>query len=279
MTNYISPELTIGNRRFVWGSRTYVMGIVNVSPESFSGDGLTRVEDAVEQAQRFAEQGADIIDIGGMSTRPNFDEISVEQERDRVVPVVRAVVAAVDLPVSIDSYRSQVASAALMAGASIVNDITGFRRDPAMARLVAGYKVAAIVMHNQRGRAFHEVIADIKAGLTESLALADDAEVARKRLIIDPGFGFGWAPGQSLEIIRRLAELRDLGLPILTGTSRKSSIGAVLGLPEDQRAWGTAASVALSIANGADIVRVHDVGEMLQVVKVADAIVRAQRES
>ncbi len=276
VTNYLSPDLTIRNKRFVWGSRTFVMGIVNVSPESFSGDGLSSVEDAVEQAQRFARQGADVIDVGGMSTRPNFDEISVEHERDRVVPVVRAIVAAVDLPVSIDTYRTEVASAALMAGASIVNDITGFRRDPAMPRLVAGYKAAAIVMHNQRGRQFHDVIGDVKAGLNESLALADDAGVNREQLIIDPGFGFGWTHTQSLEIVRRLSELRDLGLPILVGTSRKSSIGAVLDLPEDQRAWGTAASVALSIANGADIVRVHDVPEMLQVCKVADAIVRAK---
>jgi dihydropteroate synthase len=274
VTNYLSPSLTIRGKRFEWGSRTYVMGIVNVSPESFSGDGLSSVDDAVEQAQRFAAEGADIIDVGGMSTRPNFQEISVEQERDRVVPVVRAIVAAVDLPVSIDSYRAEVASRALMAGASMVNDITGFRRDPAMARLVAGYKVPAVVMHNQRGRPFHDVIADIKAGFAESLALADDAEVAREQLILDPGFGFGWTPAQSFESIRRLAELRDLRLPLLVGTSRKSAIGAVLDVPEDERTYGTAATVALAIANGADIVRVHDVAEMAQVCKVADAIVR-----
>jgi dihydropteroate synthase len=159
----------------------------------------------------------------------------------------------------------------------MVNDITGFRHDPPMARVVAGWRAPAVVMHNQRGRSFHDVIGDIRAGFEESLALAHDAGVAREQIVLDPGFGFGWTPAQSLEIIRRLAELRDFGLPLLVGSSRKSAIGAVLDLPEDQRAWGTAASVALAIANGTDLVRVHDVAAMVQVRKVADAIVRAPR--
>ena len=161
-----------------------------------------------------------------------------------------------------------------MAGAHMVNDITGFRKEPAMARTVAGFEVPAVVMHNQRGRNFTDVIGDIRAGFEESLALAHDAEVKRSRLILDPGFGFGWTVPQNFEMLRRLGELRSFGLPLLMGTSRKSSVGAVLGLPEDQRGWGTAATVALAIANGADIVRVHDVAEMLQVVKIADATVR-----
>ena len=267
--------MTIRDRAFEWGARTYVMGIVNVSPESFSGDGVDSVEAAVEQAQRFEAKGADIIDIGGMSTRPNFKELTEQQERDRAIPAVRAIADAVSLPVSIDTYRSSVAMAALQAGAHMVNDVTGFRGDPPMARVVAGWRVPAVVMHNQRGRAFHDVIGDIRDGFEESLALADDAEVERSQIILDPGFGFGWTPAQSLEMIRRLGELRDLGLPLMVGTSRKSAIGAVLDLPEDERAWGTAATVAIAIANGADIVRVHDVAEMTQVRKVADAIVRA----
>ncbi|HEX5141550.1 MAG TPA: dihydropteroate synthase [Dehalococcoidia bacterium] len=274
MTTYLAPSLTVRDRVFTWGARTYVMGIVNVSPESFSGDGLSSAEAAVEQAKRFETEGADIIDVGGMSTRPNFQEISAAEERERVVPAVRAIVEAVSLPVSVDTYRAEVAAASLMAGAHMVNDITGFRRDPAMARTVAGYRVPAVVMHNQRGRHFTDVVADITAGFKESLALADDAEVARDHLILDPGFGFGWSVPQNFEMLRRLGELKALGLPLLVGTSRKSSIGAVLDLPEDQRLWGTAASVAISIANGADIVRVHDVTEMLQVVKIADACYR-----
>jgi dihydropteroate synthase len=266
--------MTIRDRVFEWGVRTYVMGIINVSPESFSGDGVDSVDAAVEQARRFEAEGADIIDIGGMSTRPNFQELTERQEMERAVPAVEAVSDAVSLPVSIDTYRSGVAMAALQAGAHMVNDITGFRHDPPMARMVAGWRVPAVVMHNQRGRPFHDVIGDIRAGFEESLALAHDAEVARERLILDPGFGFGWTPQQSLEIVRRLGELRDFGLPLLVGSSRKSAIGAVLGLPEDQRVWGTAATIALSIANGADIVRVHDVAEMVQVRKLADAIVR-----
>lgn len=276
VTAYLTPSLTVRERVFEWGARTYVMAIVNVSPESFSGDGVSSVAEAVALAKRFEAEGADIIDVGGMSTRPNFREITEKQEIDRAVPAVEAISDAVSLPVSIDTYRSNVALAALQAGAHIVNDITGFRRDPPMARVVAGWGVPAVVMHNQRGRPFHDVAGDIIAGFRESLALADDAGVSRDRIILDPGFGFGWTPQQSLEIIRRLGELREFGLPLLVGSSRKSALGAVLDLPEDQRAWGTAATVALSIANGADIVRVHDVAEMVQVRKVADAIVRGR---
>jgi dihydropteroate synthase len=277
--------MTIRDRRFEWGSRTYIMGIVNLSPESFSGDGLSDVEAAVEQAKRFAAEGADIIDIGGQSTRPGFQELSIEDEIERIEPAVREIVDALDLPVSIDSYRAEVVEAALQAGAHMVNDVYGLRRDPAIPRLVAGWDVPAVVMHNQRGRAFHEVIADIRAGFEESLALADDAGVKREQLILDPGFGFGWVAAserekniaRDTEILRRLGELRDFGLPILVGTSRKSSLGAVLDKPEpDERLWGTAATIAIAIANGADIVRVHDVAEMAQVCRMTDAIVRAR---
>lgn len=253
------------------------MGIINLSPESFSGDGLGSVEDAVEQARRFAADGADIIDIGGQSTRPGFEELSPQQEIDRVVPVVRAIVAAAGLPVSIDAYRVEVAEAALRAGANMVNDIWGLRHDPAMPRLVAAWGVPAVAMHNQRGRAFHDVIGDVRAGFEETLALADDAGLPRDRIILDPGFGFGWTPAQNLEMLRRLSELRDMGLPLLVGTSRKSTLGTVLELPEDQREWGTAATVALAIASGADIVRVHNVAAMAQVARMTDAVVRAGR--
>jgi dihydropteroate synthase len=250
------------------------MGIVNVSPESFSGDGLADLRAAVEQAKRLEADGADIIDVGGQSTRPNFEEMSVEDEIERLVPAISAIVDSVGLPVSVDAYRAEVAAAALAVGAHIVNDIWGFRRDPDMARLVAAWRVPAVLMHNQRGREFHDVVGDIRNGFHESIDLAAEAGVQREQLILDPGFGFGWTLDQNLEMLQRLAELRSLGLPLLVGTSRKSTIGAILDAPEDARIWGTAATVAVAIVNGADIVRVHDVAEMVQVCKITDAIVR-----
>ena len=273
------PEaLTIGGRRFDWGSRSYVMGIINVTTDSFSGDGLgLDVEAAVAQGRRFVEEGADILDVGGESTRPGFQAVSPEEEMRRVLPVVERLVREVDVPVSIDTYKAGVARAALEAGAHLVNDIWGFRHDAGMAPLVAEYGVPAIVMHNQRGRDLREVIGDIRAGLEASLRLAGQAGIPRQRLIIDPGFGFGWAEEHSLEMLRRLRELRDFGLPVLIGTSRKSTIGAVLGgVPAGERLMGTAATVAIAVAHGADIVRVHDVAEMVQVCRVADAVVRGQ---
>jgi dihydropteroate synthase len=269
-----SRSLWLGSRVFEWGSRTYVMGIINVSPESFSGDGRARVSDAVAQAERFAAEGADILDVGGQSTRPGFEEISVAEEVRRVAPVIERIVRRVELPVSVDTYRSEVARAALDAGASLLNDIWGFRHDPQMAVLAAQRGVPAVVMHNQRGREFEDVIGDIRRGLEESIRIASRAGLPREHLIVDPGFGFGWTPAQNLEMLRRLAELRALGLPILVGTSRKSTIGAVLDLPVEQRLMGTAATVAIAIANGADIVRVHDVAEMVQVARMSDAVVR-----
>ncbi len=264
----------MGGRTFEWGSRTYVMGIINVSPESFSGDGQSGVDEAVKQAERFAEEGADILDVGGQSTRPGFDEIGAEEEVRRVAPVIQRIKARVGLPLSIDAYRSVVVEAALDAGAEMVNDIWGFRHDPALAVLAARRGVPAVVMHNQRGREFEDVIGDIRRGLGESIKIAERSGMAREQLILDPGFGFGWTPEQNLEMLRRLGELRTLGLPVLIGTSRKSTIGAVLDKPEDQRLFGTAATVAIAIANGADIVRVHDVAEMVQVCRMTDAIVR-----
>jgi dihydropteroate synthase len=271
---YFAPTMTIRDRLFEWGSRTYVMAIVNVSQESFSGDGVRSVDEAVAQAKRFAVEGADIIDVGGQSTRPGFDELSVEAEIDRVAPAIMAISQAVDLPVSIDAYRAQVVAAGLEAGAHAVNDIWGFRHDPALADLVAEAGAPAVVMHNQRGRKYHDVIGDIRNGIQESFRIAEAAGALRSNLIADPGFGFGWTPEHSLEMLRRLAELKDLELPLLVGSSRKSAIGSVLGVPEDQRIFGTAATVAVAVANGADMVRVHDVAAMIQVCRMTDAIVR-----
>jgi dihydropteroate synthase len=252
------------------------MGVVNVSPDSFSGDGLATADAALEQARCFVDEGADILDVGGQSTRPGFEDLSPDEEIARVVPAIERIGTALDAPVSIDTYKAPVARRALEAGAHMLNDIWGFRCDSSLADLCVEFNVPAVVMHNQRGREFSgDVIADIRVGLEETITIAEGAGLPRDRLIIDPGFGFGWTVEQNFEILRRLGELRDLGLPMLVGTSRKSAIGGVLDdAPVDQRLFGTAATVALAIAAGADIVRVHDVREMRDVVRAADAIVR-----
>jgi dihydropteroate synthase len=276
-TSVPSP-ITIRGREFRWGSRTYVMGVVNVTPDSFSGDGLgLDAEAAVAQGRRFEEEGADILDVGGESTRPGFDSIPVEEELRRVVPVVRRLAVETALPVSIDTYKPEVAEAAIAAGAHMLNDIWGFRHEgdgERLARLAAASGLPAVVMHNQRGRPFHDVVGDLLIGFRESLRIAREAGVPEERLIIDPGFGFGWDAEQNLEMLRRLAELRVLGRPVLIGTSRKSTIGKVLDLPAEERLEGTAATVAVAIAHGADIIRVHDVKAMVRVARMTDAIVR-----
>jgi dihydropteroate synthase len=292
-TRYIASTMRIGSRTFAWGARTYIMGVINTSPESFSGDGLRTAEEAVALARRMIDEGADILDVGGQSTRPGpvkteagFDEIAPEEEIGRVVPAIESIARALpDAVISVDTYKPAVARAALAAGAHLLNDIYGFRRDPSLARIAAEAGLPAVVMHNQRlpvrrgdGTAIGGVIANIEAGLRESLRIAEEAGLPASRLIADPGFGFGWSPEHNIEMLRRLAELRALGLPLLVGTSRKSTIGAVLGgAPVEARAFGTAASVALAIAHGADIVRVHDVAQMREAARVADAIVRGWR--
>ncbi len=276
--------MRIGPRKFMWGARTYVMGVVNVSPESFSGDGVATVDDAVARARQLAAEGADILDVGGQSTRPGavkteagFDELTPADEIARVVPVIERLRTELPgMPISIDTYKPAVAEAALAAGAHLLNDIYGFRGDPALARVASVAGVPVVLMHNQRGRSCDgDVITCALDGLRASMDAARAAGVPDDRLILDPGFGFGWTPAQNIELLRRLGELRGLGRPLLIGTSRKSTIGAVLGgAPAGERLFGTAATVALSVAGGADIVRVHDVAAMKQVMLVADAIVR-----
>ena len=283
MTTEERTSLTIGPRVFAWGARTYVMGVINVSPESFSGDGVATTAAAVEQARRFADEGADIVDVGGQSTRPGavktaagFDELTPEEEVRRVVPAIEGIARALPgMPISVDTYKTDVARAAIEAGAHMLNDIEGFRRDRALAALAAGAGIPAVVMHNQRGRRAYDVMAAVIEGLRASIAIAEAAGLARERLIVDPGFGFGWTAAQNIEMLRRLGELRALGQPVLIGTSRKSTVGTVLGgAPVEERLFGTAATTALAIAHGADIVRVHDVRAMKQVAVMSDAIVR-----
>ncbi|HET9200769.1 MAG TPA: dihydropteroate synthase [Dehalococcoidia bacterium] len=266
--------LTIAGRCFEWGRCSYVVGIINVSPDSFSGDGLRSTDEAVRQAVAFASQGADVLDIGGESTRPGFSGISADEEISRVIPAIERISREVDVPLSVDTYKAAVAREALDAGAHLVNDIWGFRHDPEMATLCAQRNVPAIIMHNQRGREFHDVVADILAGWRESIAIATAAGIERSHLIVDPGFGFGWEVEQNVEMLRRLRELTAAGLPILVGTSRKSTLGELTGREIDQRLSASLASVAIAIANGADLVRVHDVAATVDVCRVSDAIVR-----
>ena len=270
--------IRIGERDFEWGSRTYVMGILNVTPDSFSGDGVTDIERAVAQALQMEGDGADLIDVGGESTRPETwtaPPLSAAEELGRALPVLERVARAVSIPVSIDTYKAEVAAKAIDAGAALVNDVWGFMRDPKMAGIVARTGVPVVLMHNKPGGGYGDVIGDIKTALRESVAVAKASGVTEDRIILDPGIGFGKTKEENLAIIRRLAELRTLGFPILIGPSRKSFIGKTLDLPVDQRVEGTAAAITLSIAGGADIVRVHDVKSMVRVARMADAIVRA----
>jgi dihydropteroate synthase len=265
----------IGARDFTWGARTYVMGIVNVTPDSFSGDGLTDLERAVARARQMEQDGADLVDIGGESTRPqtwSAPGLSAEEELARVIPVVERVAAAVAVPVSIDTYKARVAEQALAAGASLVNDVWGFRRDPKMAATVANAGAPVVLMHNKPGGGYQDLLGEIAASLLASVDVARAAGIPEDRIILDPGIGFGKTREENLEIIRRLPELRGLGFPLLVGPSRKSFIGNTLDLPAGDRLEGTAAAVALSIAGGADIVRVHDVRAMVRVARMADAI-------
>jgi len=262
-------------KEFRWGERTYVMGIINLTPDSFSGDGLGGdVAAALAQAKRFQEEGADIIDVGGESTRPGSAPVSADEELRRVIPVLERLAAKISLPISIDTYKSEVARRALEAGANMLNDVWGLKQDPKLAELAAEKGVPLILMHNQQGTAYKELIPEVIASLKRSLKLATDRGVSWENLIIDPGVGFGKTLEHNLEILRRLDEFKALGRPILLGTSRKSVIGKVLDLPPQERLEGTAATVAIGIARGADIVRVHDVAQMVRVCRMSDAIIR-----
>ena len=273
-----------GKTVFHWGERTYVMGIVNLSPDSFSGDGIgDDVESAVAQAKRMVAEGADIIDVGGESTRPGTDPDpvsadNVAQELSLVIPTIERLARELAVPISIDTYKSAVAQRAVQAGASIINDIWGLKWDPRLAQVAAEAGTPLILMSNQRDTTVTgDIMAEIIADLKRAVNLALKVGVPGENIIIDPGVGFGKTLAQNLEIVDRLAELKSLGHPILLGTSRKSMIGLTLDLPPDQRVEGTAATVAIGIANGADIMRVHDIKEMVHVCQMSDAIIRRKQ--
>ena len=311
--------MTIGGRTLIWGERTYVMGILNLTPDSFSGDGLLASPPAplplppenggrrahvpereesergewrgLEQARRFLAAGADILDVGGESTRPGSQPVSAEEELRRVLPTIHAI--KTEFPealISIDTYKAVVAEEALQAGAAMINDVWGLRADPALAGVAVLHNVPVVLMHNRSkpanvemrerlGNAYQaaeylDLLEDIKRELLELVEIARTAGIPDENIILDPGIGFGKTVSQNLELINRLDELHTLGFPILLGPSRKSFIGYTLDLPADQRLEGTAATIAIGIARGADIVRVHDVEAILRVARMTDAIVR-----
>ena len=268
--------MLIGNREFDTENGVYVMGILNVTPDSFSDGGLWVERDAaLRQAGRMAEEGAAIIDIGGESTRPGHTPVSAEEEAARVLPVIEAVKRETGLPVSIDSYKASVARAALEAGADMVNDIWGLRHDSGeMAALIAETGAACCLMHNRERAEYADFMADMLSDLRETLAIADRAGIARSRIVLDPGIGFGKSYEQNLIAMNRLDELLTLGCPVLLAASRKSVIGLTLALPADQRLEGTIATTVAGVLRGAAFVRVHDVKENLRAARMALAIRR-----
>lgn len=282
MTDALAPT-RIGPAEFRWGERTYVMGIVNVTPDSFSGDGvlahLDPVATAVAQGRRMVEEGADLLDVGGESTRPGHAPVDAAEEHGRVVPVVAALRDALpDTPLSIDTTKPEVAAAALDAGVHLLNDVWGVGGDDRMARLAAERGVPLIVMHNRAEPRYDDLMIELIADLRAALDRATRLGVERDQLIVDPGFGFGKTPEHNLTVLRELGTLRALGCPILLGTSRKSTLGRVLDLPVDERLEATLATTAIGIANGADVIRVHDVRENVRAARMSDAIVRGWRD-
>ncbi|MGB9641250.1 MAG: dihydropteroate synthase [Anaerolineales bacterium] len=290
-----STSLQIGKFNFEWGKRTYIMGILNITSDSFSGDGLlskgtNSIALAMEQARQFVEAGADILDIGGESTRPGSLPISADEELAHVLPIIQAIAQDLDVLISIDTYKAAVAEAALLNGAHLVNDVWGFHADPEIAQVVARHHAPVILMHNRSswahavikehlggryvGIPYENLIEDIKQELLESVAIAHSVGIPDEHIILDPGIGFGKTTEQNLELVDRLDEIRALGYPILYGPSRKSFIGFTLDLPPQQRLEGTAAAVTVGIVRGADIIRVHDVLPMVRVARMTDAIVR-----
>ena len=283
-------------KRLDFGTRTFVMGIINLTPDSFSGDGLLGdgelVAAALEQARRFVAAGADILDVGGESTRPGAQQVTADEEIARIEPVIRALAAAdLDVLLSVDTYKAVAAEAALKAGAHWVNDVWGLRADPLMAAVAARYHAPVVLMHNRSkpgnadlqqrlggryvGMEYDDLIADVSRELLQSVDIALQAGIAREDIILDPGIGFGKTVEQNLMLLNRLVAIKALGYPLLLGTSRKSFIGYTLNLPLDQRLEGTLAACTIGIQRGADILRVHDVEPVVRLARMTDAILRS----
>jgi dihydropteroate synthase len=297
----MNNSITIHGRTLIWGSRTYIMGILNLTPDSFSGDGLlyqeTREEDhkinleyILEKARQMVSDGADVLDIGGESTRPGAQQVSVDEEMDRILPVVDVLIKNLEVLISVDTYKASVADEAIKLGAHMINDVWGLHADPLLADVVARHQLPVILMHNRSSWAHAEIkerlggryvgipyenlLEDVKRELMESVYIARSAGIKDEKIILDPGIGFGKSVEQNLELVDRLQEIRELGFPVLLGPSRKSFIGYTLNLPPDQRVEGTAAAISIGIVRGADIIRVHDLPYMTRVARMTDAIVR-----
>ncbi|GAA0859093.1 MULTISPECIES: dihydropteroate synthase [Clostridium] len=269
--------MKIGNKEFDLKERTYVMGILNVTPDSFSDGGkFNEVDSALKRVKEMIEEGADIIDVGGESTRPNFEVVKEDEEIKRVVPIIRAIKENFDIPVSIDTYKSKTAEAAIEAGADIINDIWGFKKDKDMAKVAAKYNVPCILMHNREKKEYNDLMKDVVFDLVESINIALNAGVSRENIILDPGIGFAKTLNENLIVMNNLEKIKDLGYPVLLATSRKSMIGLTLDEPVDQRVEGTIATTVLGITKGCEFVRVHDIRENKRACVMTDAMLKAK---
>ncbi|MDF2542131.1 MAG: Dihydropteroate synthase [Herbinix sp.] len=269
--------MRIGKKDFPLGEKTYIMGILNVTPDSFSDGGKhNHLEEALEHAHQMIEEGADIIDIGGESTRPNYTKISDEEEIARVVPIIETIKKNWDIPISIDTYKSKVANAACKAGADLVNDIWGLKHDPEMAGIVKGANAAVCLMHNRQQVYYQNFLEEFMTDMRECVDIALKAGITKDKIILDPGVGFAKTYEMNLSIIHHLNVLNELGLPVLLGTSRKSVIGLTLDLPVDKRVEGTIATSVIAVMKGCHFLRVHDVKENLRAVRMAEAILRSE---
>ena len=269
--------MKIGNKEFDLKERTYVMGILNVTPDSFSDGGkFNEVDSALKRVKEMIEEGADIIDVGGESTRPNFEVVKEDEEIKRVVPIIRAIKENFDIPVSIDTYKSKTAEAAIEAGADVINDIWGFKKDKEMAKVAAKYNVPCILMHNREKKEYNDLMKDVVFDLVESINIALNAGVSRENIILDPGIGFAKTLNENLIVMNNLEKIKDLGYPVLLATSRKSMIGLTLDEPVDQRVEGTIATTVLGITKGCEFVRVHDIRENKRACVMTDAMLKAK---
>lgn len=269
--------MKIGNKNFILGERTYVMGILNITPDSFSDGGkYNEIDLALKRAEELIRDGADIIDIGGESTRPNFEVVEVEEEIIRVVPIIKAIKEKFDITISIDTYKSKTAEAAIKAGADIINDVWGFKKDEDMAKVAAKYDVPCILMHNRENIPYKDLMNDVIEDLKESIDLATGAGVKKENIILDPGIGFAKTYEENLAVMNNLEIIKELGFPVLLGTSRKSMIGLALNLPVGDRVEGTLATTVMGIIKGCEFIRVHDVLENKRVCVMTDTILKAR---
>lgn len=269
--------MNIGKKELKLGERTYIMGILNVTPDSFSDGGkYNEIDLALERTEKLINDGADIIDIGGESTRPNFDVVSVDEEISRVVPIIKAIKEKFDILISIDTYKAKTAEAAILAGADIINDVWGFKKDKNIASVASKYKVPCVLMHNRESNEYNSLMEDVLMDLVDSINIALDVGVNREDIILDPGIGFAKTYEENLIVMNNLEKIKNLGFPVLLGTSRKSMIGNALNLPVEERVEGTLATTVIGIMKGCEFIRVHDVLENKRVCIMTDKILGAK---